>query len=212
MDIYKLDSTLHLLEIAVCRFCIAKTNNSAKFCVFHLLVKACANILNLEMQGNSCELAMKYRDAKVNMNDTGNKSKENFNLGTKVEVRSDEEGFRGSWYTAIILELIGNDKFFVEYQTLKTEDETELLKEEADVSDIRPCPPDIEHLYRFAVLEKVDVWYNEGWWVGHVSKVLDDLRYRVYFETTNEVMEFEHSDLRPHQEWIDGNWVAASRV
>uniref|UniRef100_A0A7N2LXR1 Agenet domain-containing protein n=1 Tax=Quercus lobata TaxID=97700 RepID=A0A7N2LXR1_QUELO len=163
-------------------------------------------------KGKSCELAMAYRDVQVSMNDAGNKSKAKFNLGAMVEVRSDEEGFRGSWYTAIIVDLIGNDKFLVEYQTLRTEDETELLREEADVSDIRPCPPDIEHLYRFAVQEKVDVWYNEGWWVGYISNVLDDLRYRVYFETTNEVLEFEHSDLRPHQEWVDGNWVAASRV
>ena len=96
------------------------------------------------MQGKSCELAMAYRDVQVSMNDAGNKSKAKFNLGAMVEVRSDEEGFRGSWYTAIIVDLIGNDKFLVEYQTLRTEDETELLREEADVSDIRPYPPDID--------------------------------------------------------------------
>ena len=130
----------------------------------------------------------------------------------KVEVKSDEEGFKGSWYAAKIVKSLGNDKFLVEYQTLTTDDELELLKEEADALNIRPCPPEIQHVYPYALCERVDAWYNEGWWVGRISKVLVGSKYMVYFSTTNEELEFEHCDLRPHMEWADGLWVDVSTV
>ena len=47
----------------------------------------------------------------------------------------------GSGYPATIVKPIGNGKYLVEYQTLKTDDETKLLKEETDAFCIRPCPP-----------------------------------------------------------------------
>ncbi|KAJ9546367.1 hypothetical protein OSB04_018910 [Centaurea solstitialis] len=129
-----------------------------------------------------------------------------FHKGTLVEVKSDKERYNGSWYTALIVESLQNSKFTVEYQTLKTSDGTRLLKEEADPSCIRPIPPRIERCDRFLELEMVDAWYNGGWWVGTVSEVLDQYQYLVYLSTTNEIMRFTHSDLRPHQEWIDLEW------
>lgn len=64
-----------------------------------------------------------------------------FENGTRVEVSSDEEGYKGAWYTATIVDYIGKDKFLVEYVSLVTEDRTQLLREEALASYIRPCPP-----------------------------------------------------------------------
>lgn len=132
--------------------------------------------------------------------------------GAKVEVRSDEEGYQGSWYTAIVVDSLQNGKYLVEYLTLKTDDLTEQLKEVADASDIRPYPPDVKHVHPFTLREMVDAWYNEGWWVGQVSRVLVGFKYKVYFWTTKEELEFEHCHLRPHQAWIDGKWVLASLV
>ena len=132
--------------------------------------------------------------------------------GAKVEVRSDEEGYQGAWYDAIVVDSLQNGKYLVEYLTLKTDDLTEQLKEEADASDIRPFPPDIEHCHRFALREWVDAWYNDGWWEGQVSSVLSGFKYRVYFWPTKEELEFKHCHLRPHQEWIDGRWVHAPLV
>lgn len=134
-----------------------------------------------------------------------------FSNGTMVEVKSDEEGYQGSWYPAVIVDSVGNDKFLVKYKTLKTDDESELLKEKTDASDIRPCPPVIQRLDRFKMLEEVDAWYNDGWWMGLIYKVLDGLKYAVYFWSTNEELEFDHFNLRPHQEWIDGKWVISFR-
>ncbi|GER51770.1 agenet domain-containing protein [Striga asiatica] len=128
-----------------------------------------------------------------------------------VEVKSDEEGYQGSWYTATIVCSLCSDKYLVEYQTLRTEDETQLLKENAHASYIRPCPPKIMRLDRFKMLEEVDAWYNDGWWVGLVLNVLDGLKYAVYFWTTDEELTFDHSNLRPHQEWIGGKWIVSFR-
>ena len=130
-----------------------------------------------------------------------------FSKGMQVEVRSDEEGYRGSWYVAKVVAPLANDKFLVEYQTLKTDDETEFLKEEAYAKDIRPCPPEIRRVYPFVLCENVDAWYNDGWWAGRVSKALAGRKYMVYFSTTNEELEFDHYHLRPHQEWKDGKWI-----
>ncbi|KAI3730145.1 hypothetical protein L6452_18821 [Arctium lappa] len=133
-----------------------------------------------------------------------------FHKGTLVEVKSDKVGYDGSWYTAFIVEPLRNSKFAVEYQTLKTSDRTVPLKEEADASRVRPIPPRIERCDRFVELETVDAWYNEGWWVGTVTEILDQFQYLVYFSTTNEITRFRHSDLRPHQEWIDLEWFTTS--
>ncbi|XP_029128267.1 uncharacterized protein LOC109803302 isoform X2 [Cajanus cajan] len=156
------------------------------------------------------ESSKKPRDVMARTTNTQSKSVVHLCKGAKVEVRSDEEGYQGAWYTAIVVDSLQNGKYLVEYLTLKTDDLTEQLKEEADVSDIRPYPPDVKHVHHFVLREMVDAWYNEGWWVGQVSSVLLGFKYKVYFWPTKEEMEFEHCHLRPHQEWSDGKWVLAS--
>lgn len=155
---------------------------------------------------------LKSKDLKIKIKCSGKTSEPKFSKEMRVEVKSDEEGYKGSWYAAVIIESIGQHKFLVEYLTLRTEDESEPLKEMADASDIRPCPPVIDRIDRFKMLEEVDAWYNDGWWVGIICKILDGLKYMVYFWTTNEELVFDHFTLRPHQEWIDGKWVIAFRV
>ncbi|KAL1211857.1 Protein AGENET DOMAIN (AGD)-CONTAINING P1 [Cardamine amara subsp. amara] len=134
-----------------------------------------------------------------------------FNYGMMVEVRSDERGYEGSWFSAKIISYLGANRYTVEYQTLKTEDERELLKEEARGSDIRPIPPPlIQKEYRYELDEDVDAWYNEGWWSGRVCMVNNNyMRYGVYFKTTNERIEFGYNDLRPSLVWRNGKWSCA---
>lgn len=135
-----------------------------------------------------------------------------FGDGMMVEVKSDEEGYQGAWFCAVIVGSFGEDSFLVEYQNLKTNDESALLREKTCASKMRPFPPKLVRVDRYRLLDEVDVWYNDGWWVGHVSSVLDGLRYAVYFWTTNEELIFEHFSLRPHQEWIGGKWTVSQRV
>ena len=161
-----------------------------------------------ELQRTSgLKLKSRERERKFKVKDSGRISEAKFSKGTVVEVKSNEEGYQGSWFTAVIVGSIPKDKFLVQYQTLKTDDETELLKERVDASCIRPCPSVIQRVDRFKLFEKVDAWYNDGWWVGLISRVLGGLNYTVYFWTTNEELEFGHFSLRPHQEWIGGKWI-----
>ncbi|KAK6288503.1 hypothetical protein POUND7_000044 [Theobroma cacao] len=139
-------------------------------------------------------------------------TEEKFSEGAHVEVTSDEDGFEGAWFAATIVKAMGKDRYLIQYESLRTEDDTDFLKEEFDTLHIRPCPPEIVVADRFKKLDEVDAFYNDGWWVGLVSKVLSDSKYEVFFRTTNEKMKFKHSELRLHQDWIDGKWVAASQV
>ncbi|KAA8536720.1 hypothetical protein F0562_029198 [Nyssa sinensis] len=137
---------------------------------------------------------------------------ETFKEGTLIEVSSDEDGFQGAWFAATIIKQISKEKFLIVYQNLRNDDDTEFLREEADVMHIRPYPPDTPVVDHFNLLQEVDALYNDGWWVGVISKVLSGSRYIVYFKDTKEEMEFKGTDLRLHQDWIDGKWVMVSRA
>ncbi|KAF9602546.1 hypothetical protein IFM89_029845 [Coptis chinensis] len=128
--------------------------------------------------------------------------------GMHVEVSRNKKGFGDAWFIATIIKEVGENKFLVEYQTLRKENENQLLIKEVNVVEIRPTPPH-ENLERggFARLEKVDAFYNAGWWVGIIFKVHDDSSYSVYFREICEEFKFKHWQLRLHQEWINGKWV-----
>lgn len=136
-------------------------------------------------------------------------TEDSFGQGALVEVSSDEDGFEGAWFVATVLKKLDERKYLIEYQNLRNDDDTEFVKEEVDTLHIRPCPPDVGQIDRFEVLDEVDALYNDGWWVGVISKVFK-VKYTVYFRGTNENLKFKHSDLRRHQEWINGKWVIAS--
>ncbi|KAK6911673.1 Agenet-like domain [Dillenia turbinata] len=137
---------------------------------------------------------------------------EKFSNGMLVEVSSDEDGFQGAWFGATIVEAAGENKYLIEYKNLKTEDNKEFLREEIDSLHIRPCPPETLVIDRFNLLDEVDALYNDGWWVGVISKVLGRSKYLVYFRDTDEELQFDHKKLRPHQDWINGQWITASKV
>ncbi|CAL0316543.1 unnamed protein product [Lupinus luteus] len=137
---------------------------------------------------------------------------ERFRVGTPVEVSSDEEGFQGAWFSATVVQVIRKGKFLVEYESLLADDGSQLLREEVDSHHIRPHPPQTVVNGHFSLLEEVDAFHNDGWWVGMVSEVLDNSRYIVYFRSSSEELEFQHSQLRKHQDWIDGKWIMPSKV
>ncbi|KAJ6876601.1 hypothetical protein NC651_029560 [Populus alba x Populus x berolinensis] len=135
-----------------------------------------------------------------------------FSKGMLVEVSSDEDGFKGAWFAASIVEPVGKDKYLVEYKSLRTEDDSGFLREEVNTMHIRPPPPQIVVVDHFKMLEEVDALYNDAWRVGVVCKVNTFPQYVVSFKDTGDELEFKHSDLRPHQDWINGKWVAPSHV
>ncbi|XP_050154452.1 protein AGENET DOMAIN (AGD)-CONTAINING P1-like isoform X3 [Malus sylvestris] len=132
--------------------------------------------------------------------------------GTTVEVCTDEDGFQGAWFAANIVKVMEKDKFFIRYKTIKTDDNKELLTEEVDAKHIRPRPPKVVAAESFSLTEDVDAFYNDGWWEGVIRKVLPGRRYKVYFKGTDDELMFQHSDLRPRQDWMDRTWVMASQA
>ncbi|XP_078159014.1 protein AGENET DOMAIN (AGD)-CONTAINING P1-like isoform X2 [Carex rostrata] len=133
-----------------------------------------------------------------------------FQKGMVVEVSSDEDGFKGAWFTATIIRPVGT-RFCVEYHDLRTDDETALLQETVDPIHIRPIPPETRcGPDPLRLLEEVDAYHNDGWWAGVVSKVVGKNRYVVYFRQWKEEMEFGHDVLRPHFDWVGGRWVRLS--
>ncbi|XP_019441210.1 PREDICTED: DUF724 domain-containing protein 3-like isoform X2 [Lupinus angustifolius] len=137
---------------------------------------------------------------------------ERFRVGTPVEVSSDEEGCQGAWFSATVIQVIRKGKFLVEYQSLLANDDSQLLRKEVDTHHIRPHLPQTVVNGHFSLLEEVDAFHNNVWWIGTVSKVLDNSRYVIYFRNRSEELEFQHSKLRKHQDWIDGKWIMPSKV
>ncbi|XWS76684.1 hypothetical protein CRYUN_Cryun01aG0198700 [Craigia yunnanensis] len=147
--------------------------------------------------------------------DTDPLQQQPFGKGTPVEVSSDEEGFRGAWYLATILESPPKftskkrKKALVQYRTLLDEDGSSPLTECVDPAFIRPLPPneEVDVQSGFEVNDVVDASYRDGWWTGVVRKVLEKSKYRVYFDNPPDVIEFDRKGLRVHWNWINGKWV-----
>ncbi|CAI0444742.1 unnamed protein product [Linum tenue] len=130
-----------------------------------------------------------------------------FTQGMQVEVLTDEDGLKGAWFAATIIEPSGEDKYLIGYKTLRNDDDTEFLREVIRACNIRPCPPEIIVVDGFKVWDAVDAYYNEGWWVGVIAKVLINSNYEVNFIEYDEKTTFNQADLRPHQDWLNGKWV-----
>lgn len=134
-----------------------------------------------------------------------------FTKGALVEVRSDEDGLQGAWFAATIINKVAKNRFFIEYQTLRAEDNSsEYLREQVAASHMRPYPPETFVIDPYERNASVDALYNEGWWEGTVERVLDGMQYRVYFKGTEDRMVCHHSELRLHQDWVNGKWVMPS--
>ncbi|KAF8725775.1 hypothetical protein HU200_020330 [Digitaria exilis] len=140
-----------------------------------------------------------------------NSSKPKFKQGVKVECSSDDTGFLGAWFEATILKSAGS-KFLVEYAILKADDGINPLTESVERRNIRPCPPHIPVVDGFKLLDEVDAFCNDAWWVGVISKVISSHKYTVYFRPWKEEKEFEHGQLRFHCDWMGGRWMWASPV
>lgn len=125
-----------------------------------------------------------------------------------VEVCSKEDGFLGSYFEAKLVQRVSKDKFLVEFLTLVSEeDENEKLREVVDATEVRPCPPEIA-VAEFDVMEKVDAYDRDGWWVGRVTgKECGEDKYFVHFDSTGDEFVYPGHLLRVHQEWEDGPWV-----
>ncbi|KAH0876607.1 hypothetical protein HID58_013703, partial [Brassica napus] len=122
-----------------------------------------------------------------------------------------EDGFRGSWYRAILEQnptRVTGKKLRVSYKTMFNEDGVSPLKETIERSFIRPVPP--ECLNEGVVFKEgsvVDAYFNNGWWTGVIVVERPDGSFLVYFDDPPDIMRFIRSQLRPHADWIGSKWV-----
>ncbi|KAL8482839.1 hypothetical protein ACS0TY_025760 [Phlomoides rotata] len=153
-----------------------------------------------------------------------------FPEGSSVEVRTDEKGLKAVYFTATVVPppppssaLASSRKksrklIYVEFHNLVTEENgTEKLREYIDVSFVRPTPPalqeDDEAARAFQPDDVVDAFWNDGWWMGEVSRVVEGgKRVVVTFQNPPDVREFRVSDVRAHWDWVDGIWVKKQSI
>ena len=125
-----------------------------------------------------------------------------------MEARSDDDGFQGVWFPAIVLGKKEAGKYLIDCPQLVNCDETGLFEEEVDGLRLRPRPPDGEVPGRLKYNEKVDAFLNDGWWEGKITQTLEEAdRYQVLLDMTKEHLSFTSSLLRPHRDWVNERWV-----
>nr|GLL34671.1 hypothetical protein DM860_003787 [Ipomoea trifida] len=138
-----------------------------------------------------------------------------FRRGDLVEVASAQEGFRGSYFAAIVARVLPRvKKYIVEYETLVTEDLSAPLCEVVAAAEVRPRPPRVRRRDggEFGVGDLVDAYDNEGWWGGEITGKVGE-KFSVYFACSEEEIEYRVESLRIHLEWVDirAEWVDPMR-
>ncbi|MED6145964.1 hypothetical protein PIB30_030048 [Stylosanthes scabra] len=159
-------------------------------------------------------------------------SKRKLDVNERVEVRSMENGFQGSWHPGKVVDS-GRLYRHVKYDNILADDVVNYLEEKVNVpkvldgdSDssnynfrgwIRPLPPKREFEVRevkFGLC--VDVYHEEAWWEGVIFDHRDGMEERsVLFPDLGDEMKIGVHQMRITYDWDEvtgkwrrrGNWV-----
>ncbi|WZZ89333.1 hypothetical protein YC2023_117912 [Brassica napus] len=135
-----------------------------------------------------------------------------FQIGAEVEILFTDDEI---WYPGNVVDLKlceELEELTVEYTTLFADQHRlQKLQDTITADKIRPATPTSDQK-SFEMMDKVEVFYNNGWSSGQISMVLGDNTYSVCLYTSMETILFKHSDLRIHREWKDGVWKMADKV
>ncbi|KAL7588212.1 hypothetical protein Lser_V15G40707 [Lactuca serriola] len=132
-----------------------------------------------------------------------------YERGDRVEITNKEEGFAGSYYIANIISSLSKKEYIIQYRTLLNDDGFAPLREIVTADQIRPLPPEVMAT-EFSLLDLVDAYDKDGWWVGKVIRKTGS-NYLVYFEDSREEIVYPLSMLRIHQEWDGRVWVSSKK-
>lgn len=123
-----------------------------------------------------------------------------------MEIISNEDGFQGSFYEAIVISKVSDNDYIVQYNTLMKEDFSGPLRAFISGDDIRPVPEETTPENGFQIKQIVDVYHNEGWWTGEIIGKVGK-KYRVRFDHPKDRGVYSPSQIRVHGDWINGEWV-----
>lgn len=137
-----------------------------------------------------------------------------FNPGDPVEVLAYEPGLRGAHFAAVVVGPSTKPRgYSVEYEALvESEGSDRKLREAIQTRSLRPRPPPLRAPASGeapAVHAAVDALHDDAWWLGVALGGADGAgKVKVCFPETRDVMEFDAADVRPHLEWVDGEWCS----
>ncbi|CAN7113027.1 unnamed protein product, partial [Brassica rapa subsp. narinosa] len=130
--------------------------------------------------------------------------------GDEIELSSDEEGFKGSWFRAILKDPLpksGNKRLNV--SLLANDGSSSTTQKTTYRRFLRPIPP--ESLFTAAAeFEEgcvVEASRGGGWWTGAVVKKINDEEVWVYFDSPPDLLQFKTGQLRQHFDWVKQEWV-----
>ncbi|KAM0935575.1 putative Agenet-like domain-containing protein [Dioscorea sansibarensis] len=151
-----------------------------------------------------------------------------------VEVVADEDGLRGVWFSARVLDL-KDDKAYICYDNLLTDQGSDHLKEWIPLKvdgfkapRIRIAHPttvvkpdggtkkrhrEAINDYVWTIGDHVDAWMRDGWWEGVVTDKSkeDETKLHVHFPAGGDSSIVRAWNLRPSLVWKDGQWTRWSR-
>ncbi|XP_076890304.1 protein AGENET DOMAIN (AGD)-CONTAINING P1-like [Bidens hawaiensis] len=107
-----------------------------------------------------------------------------FNRGDSIEVVDMGLDSWGLFYDGTIISRVGKE-YIVVFGTLVEADNSGFLREFVKADKIRPKPGDV-FVTGFDLREKVDVFANDGWWVGFIASKIVESEYLVHFDSTNQ--------------------------
>ncbi|XP_024012134.1 uncharacterized protein LOC18016545 isoform X2 [Eutrema salsugineum] len=143
-------------------------------------------------------------------------------VGEKIEVRSVEEGFLGSWHLGTVISSKKRRRRSIRYDNILSDDATDYLTDTIDVSEVvegvssscidvsdnlrgrlRPVPPKLEiDRLNLAYGLCVDVFISDAWWEGVIfDHENGSEERRVFFPDLGDEIDAGLQSLRITQDW-----------
>ncbi|KAF6168004.1 hypothetical protein GIB67_020574 [Kingdonia uniflora] len=129
--------------------------------------------------------------------------------GDKVEVLSKKEVPLGYWCCAEIISGNGHT-YKVRFDCSPGATDTGVT-ERVPRKVIRPCPPPVEVSDDWVPGDVVEVFENECWKVGAISKVIGRNRFFVRLLGSSYELRVHKSYLRMRQSWQDDGWILTGK-